>query len=253
MHVGQNCYTNKILIIPDDLSIQNPPPFNHAGGCQVCDNYLAFGMEITSNKAQSQSRVVIIDISDTQQPQHLNHLDISRSAGQDGYDSQTAGAVALVKLSSCYLLAVANYNAWTIDFYTSTSLDLQDSNTSFVKSGSAKGPENGWQYQNINLFVDSSTDGGKVWMVGMYAELLQNTDNYADLFEVNVSSLQNITLGEPSASNPFDFVTSSGHARFLYGSGVYRDTATDSLTMYCCEANINDGASRCYRWPANNN
>ena len=241
-----NCCSTNIVIVPDDLNLTDPLPFNHAGGCQVCGDYIAFGMEITSKREKSPSRIVLLDISIPAKPAHLSHLDIVRHAGiRDA--SNSAGAVGLARLPSCYILAVGNYQSQRIDFYTSNSLDLADTSTRFVYSGSVDKSTGLNPYENINLFAEKSADGGKVWFVGMWAHVLPSMRDYADLYEIDVSVLDKIKLGAPSISNPYHFTSTKSGARFLYGSGVSWNT--DTVTMYCCEANLNGGASRCNRWP----
>jgi hypothetical protein len=149
--------------------------FNHFGGIQVSDNFLAAGYERFESGAAGTSVVLFYDVRNIASPGALNHLTIERSLS-----GETAGAVGLCRDGDSWLLLVANWDSDRLDFYRSDSDDLFATTTRFALVGTWQFSANGlgtgsvddrWgTYENISLFAD---ENGSLWFVGMETVFLR--------------------------------------------------------------------------------
>lgn len=157
-------------------------PFKHAGGIQMYGHYLFVGVEDNEEKASSQIHVYDLSnpgVSD-QQPLYV----IQR---EGTFKEKTAGAVGITKVDGQYLMAVASWDAKTIDFYWSNMKPLGDPDLQFQlvntwRQTTADRTDwmNKWwnSYQNINLI--SGVDG-QLYM----ACFAKNKDgNFLEMFSV---------------------------------------------------------------------
>lgn len=145
-----------------------PRPFKHAGGFQVCGDYLAVGIEDDNTKMIS--RVWILRLAELLQaagPRPL--VEIERTGA---YQRATAGAVAMAKVRNRHLLCVGTWDSATIDIYLSNTTGLDDPACAFslretwdarVADRSDWSDRDYASYQNLNLVVDTNDS---VFLVG---------------------------------------------------------------------------------------
>lgn len=137
-----------------------PRPFNHAGGFQVCGDYLAIGIEDDNSKMAS--RIWILELGElARSPRPKPIIEIERHGE---YKRATAGAVALAKVHDRHLLCVGTWDSATIDIYQSNGKALGDSACRFEFRETwdvTKADRSTWSdhdyasYQNLNLVVDT--------------------------------------------------------------------------------------------------
>lgn len=133
-------------------------PLRHAGGFQICQNYLAIGVE--DNVERNRSKVCIYDISGVPDFSTIPVYTIERSGT---FERATAGCVALTRLNSNWLLVVGDWNTRHLDFYISEDLEIANGftleKTIVVNDIDRKDWSDGeWlPYQNINLFISDSS------------------------------------------------------------------------------------------------
>jgi hypothetical protein len=164
-----------------------PRPFKHAGGFQVCGDYLAVGIEDDNTKIAS--RIWILELSDLLQTETLKPvIEIERHGA---YKRATAGAVGLAKVGNRHLLCVGTWDSATIDLYASNGKALGDPACSFAfrETWDAKRADrSNWadddfaSYQNLNVVVDKD---GCVFLVG-FAHTRGN--DVADVFELHAEA-----------------------------------------------------------------
>jgi hypothetical protein len=157
-------------------------PLRHCGGCQTIGNILVAGVEDDDQRRVSQ--VQFWDLSQTPVP--LGAMTIQRSGAQD---VSTAGAVGLTSFGSGTALAVATWDANTIDFYASAGDPYQDSplqlRFTWRKSTAVK---TGWidnnfgNYQSVNLLTQTD---GQLFLVGFNRN---GSDDWMDLFSVDLAA-----------------------------------------------------------------
>lgn len=166
--------------------------FQHAGGCQSFGNVLVAGVEETSKEQTSE--VQFWDF--TRFPMQLVQMTIPRS-GRDrivgrwpGFPEYpyTAGAVGMSTLGRGALLAVASFNAVTVDFYTSegdpfngtafhpplTWWTDEADKTNWID-------ENWGAYQSINLITQAD---GQLFLTGLHRN--SATEDWMDLYTINL-------------------------------------------------------------------
>jgi hypothetical protein len=163
-----------------------PRPFKHAGGFQVCGDYLAVGIEDDNTK--DTSRIWIVPVSqlvNTARPKPT--VEIERHGL---YKRATAGAVALAKVRDRHLLCVGTWDCDTIDIYLSNGKPLEDPTCKFEfhETWVAKtANRSNWSdddfasYQNLNLVVDTED------RVFLTAFARTSGDDVADVFELDLS------------------------------------------------------------------
>ena len=159
-------------------------PLNHAGGIQITDQWLAVGCEDPGSKQRS--IIALQDISSAEALAKPPTHDFEREGKPK---VSTAGAVGLLKRKDHFLLAVATWDALTIDFYRSNHSDPAKPDFEFTKWttwDARMAKRKGWiekktrPYQNIQLFEDAT---------GVYMVATANTkSNVADVFLINPQS-----------------------------------------------------------------
>ena len=162
-------------------------PFKHAGGFQVCGDYLAVGIE--DDKARDTSRIWILELAQlleagTPKPA----IEIER---RGAYKRATAGAVGMAKVDGHHLLCVGTWDSATIDIYVSNGKPLNDSACGFAFRETwdvTKADCSDWSdsefasYQNLNLIVDGDD---RVFLVGFARS---GNDDVMDVFEVQLQA-----------------------------------------------------------------
>lgn len=163
-----------------------PEPFNHAGGFQIAENWLAVGLEDPIGRRHS--IVQLIDVSDFKKLQAPPVYTLRRKGE---YKFSTAGAVALLKREDHFLLAVGSWDCVTIDFYISNHLDPYASDFEFEKWttwDSREAIRKNWtdkkfgSYQNLQLREDSTA----VYITGFCRA--SNQSNRADVFRMEANA-----------------------------------------------------------------
>ncbi|MFT5920346.1 MAG: hypothetical protein ACI9FU_002164 [Granulosicoccus sp.] len=188
-------------------------PFNHAGGFQIAENWLAVGLEDPVGRRNS--IVQLIDVSSFEKLQAAPVYTLRRK-GQ--YQFSTAGAIALLKRKDHFLLAVGTWDCKTIDFYVSNNLNPYSNDFEFEKWttwDSREAVRRKWidkkygSYQNLQLTQDSTG----VYITGFCSA--SNGSNRADVFQMNYDA-DPYTLIQKVASYT---VQCSGDVTFRNGSG----------------------------------
>jgi hypothetical protein len=161
------------------------PGFSHAGGCQAFGNLLALGLE---NSDENTSEVQFWNLKGAPEavPPTIQRCRTGKTC--------TAGAVGITSFGKGAVMAVASYNADTVDFYTSEADPFSGSpfNKSFTWTES-NANKSGWldknfaQYQNINLITDQDQ---KLWMVGFDRDQLSHFD-WMDLYTIDLTAEPN--------------------------------------------------------------
>lgn len=156
--------------------------FQHVGGCQSFGNVLVAGCE-DPDKNQT-SEVQFWDF--TRFPMQLVQMTIPRSGAE--YVS-TAGAVGMTTLGRGTVLAVATYNAGTVDFYRSEGDPFQGSPFDFQFTWAANEAdktnwidENWGAYQNINLLTQKD---GQLFLIGTHRN--DSDEDWMDLYAINLN------------------------------------------------------------------
>jgi hypothetical protein len=165
-------------------------PFRHAGGFQIYQHYLAIGIE--DNHKRDIAEIHVYDLSKSD-----NHKDpVYRIIRKGEYEKVTAGATGMCRYKNEMIMAVANWDARNIDFYSMPITDFEEETGTFQKVYSFEAQtanRNEWtneewlSYQNINLFTDGED---RLFMMGFTRE---NTgQNVADLFLIHTDSPEGI-------------------------------------------------------------
>ncbi len=154
-------------------------PLKHAGGFQICENYLAVGVE--DNDLRTTSKVVIYDVNELLKGM-VNPLSLIDREG--AFQRGTAGCVALTRVATSWLLIVGDWDTKHLDIYRAPPeqlpRDFKLSQTLTMQDI----PRQQWSdaewmsYQNINLF----TQGDEVYLIGMTSDAKRN--NVLDLFQI---------------------------------------------------------------------
>jgi len=162
-----------------------PRPFKHAGGFQVCGDYLAVGIEDDNTKETS--RVWILKLPQLVKAVRPRPIIEIERRGQ--YKRATAGAVGMTKVAGRHLLCVGTWDSATIDIYLSNGKALDDSACEFEFRETwdvKKADRSQWSdrdfaaYQNINLVTDTSD---RVFLVGFART---GGADVADVFELKL-------------------------------------------------------------------
>jgi hypothetical protein len=164
-----------------------PRPFKHAGGFQVCGDYLAVGIEDDNTKTTSRVWILKLnEFSKNVRPKPV--IEIERHGE---YKRATAGAVAMAKVRDRHLLCVGTWDSATIDIYQSNGNGLDDPACRFESYetwDATKADRSGWSdhdyasYQNLNLVVDTND---RVFLVG-FAHA--GGSDVADVFELRTEA-----------------------------------------------------------------
>ncbi len=133
-------------------------PFDHAGGFQLAENWLAVGIEDPSGKRES-----IIQIIDVSSFEKFSGPPVFTLKRQGEPKVSTAGAVAILQRTDHFLLAVGSWDCTTIDFYVSNGTDPYAEDFAFEKWttwDSREAIRRNWvdkdlgSYQNLQLTED---------------------------------------------------------------------------------------------------
>lgn len=207
-------------------------PLDHAGGFQVIGDFLVVGVE--DNLDKNASKVLFYNISKPGETDLAPVYSIHRGGE---FKTKTAGAVGITFYDTQHLLAVASWDANTIDFYWSNAKPLGDPACRFelIQTHTpTKGEKDEWvdkwwrSYQSINLFTGAD---GKMYMIGFFRS---KDGNFTDLYEVNFSDeTKKFTLKKLSSKQ---FYVADGN-HFRNGGGI-RLVGPDELHVYTIPTNI---------------
>ena len=207
-------------------------PLRHAGGIQLIGDILVVGAE--DNEGKNHSAVFFYDLSNPRVPKELK-VKVERLG--EPYRS-TAGAVGIVKQEDRHILAVATWDADTIDFYTSNGLPLCDEGCQFnfmkrweiAAADKTEWIDQNWgHYQGLNLFSDMA---GNLYAAGFND--LVNAD-WMDLYALNLAHTPDkmlVKVGKKRVA-----LTKGSH--FRYGGGLWL-RSSDELVGYATERNVGD-------------
>ncbi len=207
-------------------------PYDHAGGFQVIGDFLVIGVE--DNLDKNTSKILFYNISNPGVSDVSPVLTIDR----DGeFKTKTAGAVGITFYDTQHLLAVATWDANTIDFYWSNAKPLGDPDCKFELIQTytpTKGEKDEWvdkwwrNYQGINLFTGVD---GKMYMMAFFRS---KDGNFVDLYEVSFSQeTLKFTLKKTTSKQ---FYVADGN-NFRNGGGV-RLVGPEELNIYTIPKNI---------------
>lgn len=244
---GYLYFTNRSNIITKIVTPRKGS-FNHLGGFQIAQGFLAVGYESYEAGEFGTSKILFYDIADLTRPRSLPHLEIDRSSA-----SSTAGAVAMCLDGREWLLLVGNWNCNRLDFYRSDSDNLRAATSSFKLVGQWTKARDGlastiddynWgKYQNINLFRQRD---GKIFFIGMHSNISIGQEDWADLYRVDFG--RKVAITKVSKKH---FHRNGTGPRFRYGSGAYWNSRKGKFEVYACEGNLSGSASsisRCNLW-----
>jgi hypothetical protein len=160
-------------------------PFDHAGGFQVADNWLAVGIEDPVGKRES-----IIQLIDISSFKTISAPPVYTLKRKGEFKRSTAGAVALIRRNGHFLLAVGSWDCTVIDFYTSNHTDPYAEDFAFelwTSWDSREAKRNDWtdkgynSYQSLQLTEDSTG----VYLTGFARN---GNANEADVFLLRTES-----------------------------------------------------------------
>jgi hypothetical protein len=173
--------------------------FNHCGGCQSFGNGLVAGVE--DHNTNRTSEVQFWDF--TRFPMQLVQMTIPRSGPEF---VSTAGAVGMTTLGWGTVLAVATYDARTIDFYTSEGDPFQGSPFDLLFTWATDGADKtNWiddkfgHYQNINLLTQRD---GQLFLVAFYRDD-DSGEDWMDLFAINLEADPSAALTKVDTKHMF--------------------------------------------------
>lgn len=160
-------------------------PFNHAGGFQVAEEWLAVGVEDPVGKRSS-----LIQLVDVSSLEKLSAPPVYTLKRKGEYKRSTAGAVALLKRKDHFLLAVGSWDCTVIDFYTSNHTDPYADDFKFeawTSWDSREAKRKNWidrdynSYQSLQLTEDTT---------GFYLTGFARSGgkNVADVFRLDVQT-----------------------------------------------------------------
>ncbi len=204
-------------------------PFKHAGGFQVCGDYLAIGIE--DDETRVVSKIWIVALAELPKDSKLAPaVEIPR---RGAYERATAGAVAMATVCDRYVVCVGTWDSATIDIYRSNGKALSDSSCSFAFRetwDAARADRSNWSdpdfasYQNLNLVVDTDA---RAFLVGFartgdndVADVFEFRDNAAVPVERRLRKIQRFSFHGRRTS-------------FQYGSGL-AIKSSDAVGVLAC-------------------
>lgn len=160
-------------------------PFNHAGGFQVAENWLAIGIEDPVGKRES-----IIQLIDVSSFKTISAPPVYTLKRKGEFKRSTAGAVALLKRNGHFLLAVGSWDSTVIDFYTSNHTDPYADDFEFTlwtSWDSREAKRNDWTNRNYNSYqsLQLTEDSTGVYISGFARN---GNTNEADVFLLRTES-----------------------------------------------------------------
>jgi hypothetical protein len=189
-------------------------PLKHAGGCQAFGHFLVVGVE--DNDSNLQSEVQFWDFVRFL-PVKLTQMTIHRRGAEK---VKTAGAVGLSSFGTGAALAVATFNAATIDFFTSAS-DPNVSVSPFIplftwiadKADKTDWIDPNWgAYQSVNLITQT---GGELFLVGFHRT--GDHADWMDLYSVNLAGKRESALRKVGKKH---MICTDG-CNFNAGAGIF--------------------------------
>jgi hypothetical protein len=206
--------------------------WNHAGGCQTVGHFLVVGVE--NLQTESGSEVQFWDCR--QSPPQPKPMTIIRPP--KGHTS-TAGAVGLSSFGQGAALAVASYNADTVDFYTSEADPFAGSLlTKHLTWKKDNADKTGWidqnfgHYQNVNLITQTN---GELFMVAF--DLGGGTD-WMDLFSVHLEGHPRSALKKLAKKKMY----CTNGCTFNDGSGIFIPSS-EGFEVYAVKGKSGDHAT----------
>jgi hypothetical protein len=193
-------------------------PLKHAGGCQTISSILAAGVEDDDGRRSSQVQFWNLAAS----PAQMTGLTIIRNGAQN---VSTAGAVGLSSYGSGVALAVATWNADTIDFYVAAKDPFQGSGERFQfrRTWSRNtADKSGWidknfgAYQCVNLVTERD---GALYLIGFNRS---GGDDWMDLFQVNLDAPPPAMLKKVAKKHMY----CSDGCSFEFGAGIHVSSPT---------------------------
>ncbi|MCB9186772.1 MAG: hypothetical protein H6601_08505 [Flavobacteriales bacterium] len=192
-------------------------PFDHAGGFQVAENWLAVGVEDPTGKRSS-----IVQLIDVSSFGNLSKPPVYSLKRQGEYKRSTAGAVALLKRDGHFLLAVGSWDSAIIDFYTSNHTDPYAEDFKFeawTSWDSREAKRKDWvnrdynSYQSLQLTEDSTG----VYLTG-FAK--RGNSNLADVFKLRTDAdpytlIQKVSTYSVQCKGDVTFRNGAGLSTFL--------------------------------------
>lgn len=160
-------------------------PFNHAGGFQVADNWLAVGIEDPVGRRES-----IVQLIDVSSFKTISAPPIYTLKRKGEFKRSTAGAVALIRRNGHFLLAVGSWDSTVIDFYTSNHTDPYAEDFAFelwTSWDSREAKRNEWSDKSYNSYQSLQLTEGPtgVYMTGFARN---GNTNEADVFLLRTES-----------------------------------------------------------------
>lgn len=220
---------------PDDLNLRGAAAqtkYNHPGGFQIAGKVLAIGIENTDLRQASYSRVVLLDVSDPRKPVHFSHLDIVREAVEGAVMS--AGAVGITELADRYLIAVGNWDSKRFDFYTTSSRDLGNpETTTSARLGSWTPGPTGDSYQNFNLYGHAPD---ALFAIGLYS--VDRIRDRADAFLLDTRDWEEIRSRQEQSR---EFTGGTEAPRFVHAGGTSWDAERSRFQVFSVEAHGHGG------------
>ena len=206
------------------LKVLSEEPFTHAGGFQVEHNWLALGCE---DPVAKKSSIVVLQNVENGSAIAGKPSYVLRREGQKKL--ATAGAIGMLKREGHFLLAVASWDAATIDFYTSNHLYPSKANFEFSKWTTwdkETSRHKGWidkktlSYQNIQLFEDETA----IYLAG--TGINSKGKQIADVFRIDEKK-DKYDMMVKVRSREFSL---PGSASFRNGAGFVKDG--DNLSLW---------------------
>jgi len=204
-------------------------PFKHAGGFQVCGDYLAVGIEDDNTKMTSRVWILrLVELLQAGGPKPL--VEIERTGA---YQRATAGAVAMARVRDRHLLCVGTWDSATIDIYLSNAKALDDPACAFAFRetwNTRSADRSDWSdrdyasYQNLNLVVDTKDP---VFLVG-FAHA--GGVDVMDVFEVRMEASVPV---ENRLRKVMRYTLHGRETSFRHGSGL-AIADTDTVAVLAC-------------------
>lgn len=218
--------------------------YTHAGGLSVIGDYVVVGVE-REGDSSTDSVVRLYDVSAPDRP---------RSVWGFSHAPSSAGAIAIVRLpEGYYLLAVGGWGSATVDFYLSTTTDLENPGFRYLRrwttvecrnSVAGDAPEDCFnEHQNLNFVLQSD---GRLYLFGTNRS--SSGDDWVDMYEVTglphspADSLAGLTITKVANKHLY----CNDGCTFKAAAGVYVDGSR--LVVYATEMRRRSGDASTGPW-----
>jgi hypothetical protein len=205
---------------PTTMATRDINGFNHAGGCQSYGNFLVAGLENAYTETNSEIQFWDLKGASQRVPEAVQKT-ISRCTDGTSGHKCTAGAVGITSFGRGAVMAVASYNADTVDFYVSEGDPFRGSplnkSVTWTESNANK---NGWldknfaHYQNINLITETDQT---LWMVAFDRSSSTDPSDWMDLYTVDLSADKNSVFRKAAKKHMY----CSDGCTFDAGAGIF--------------------------------